>query len=213
MLRIAWQSRSPRSRRCRSRDGGVAERRQRDGAVALEIVAHAALAAKEVEQLRRLFDEEYFQDFRPWDPDQPYGYAPHDVHVIARFADAVAGHVGWARRVIGVGGTQVTIAGTGGVLISELARGQGLGGALMARAAQAMADAGDIDFGYLGCREEVVPFYSSCGWHRISAGERSIGRDGSSVEDDPGQPLMILPVDAALAEWPSGMIDLRGRPW
>jgi GNAT superfamily N-acetyltransferase len=184
-----------------------------DGTVVTEVVAHTALSEKDVEALRSLFDEEYFQDFGPWDPDQPYGYAPHDVHVIARSADSVVGHVGWARRVIDVGDEQVAIAGVGGVLISGEARGQGQGGVIMTRAAEAMADAGDIDFGYLGCREEVVPFYSSCGWHRISAGERSIGRDGSSAEDEPGQPLMILPLGTAPANWPSGVIDLNGRAW
>jgi aminoglycoside 2'-N-acetyltransferase I len=84
---------------------------------------------------------------------------------------------------------------------------------MMACAAQSMVDAGDIDFGYLGCREDVVPFYASCGWHRISAAERSVGRTGLPVEDAPGQPLMLLPIDSALAEWPAGVINLRGCAW
>ena len=181
--------------------------------IQIEVLAQGAPDPAALAALRTLFDSEYLCGFGPWDPDQPYGYAPHEVHVIARSADEVVGHVGWARRVIGVGGTPTTIGGVGGVLVAARARGLGLGASLMHRAAQAMADHGDIDFGYLGCREEVVPFYASCGWHRVLAPERLVGRDGTPVEEAPGQPLMVLPVGRAFAEWPSGTIDLRGRAW
>ncbi|WP_104193012.1 GNAT family N-acetyltransferase [Cryobacterium sp. Y82] len=179
----------------------------------IEVAAHNALGARDFDQLARLFNDEYFYDFGPWDPDQPYGYAPHDRHVICRSGDDIVGHVGWAGRVIGVGDVEVTIAGVGGVLVSERARGQRLGNRLMASAAQSMLDAGGFGFGYLGCREEVVPFYTTCGWRRVYAAEWSIGRDGRPADDAQGQPLMVLPVASELAAWPVGTIDLRGRAW
>ena len=83
----------------------------------------------------------------------------------------------------------------------------------MNRTASTVVDAGGIGFGYLGCREEVVSFYTACGWTRISAAERSVSRDGQSVYDPPGQPLLILPVAHRLASWPDGEVDLRGRAW
>lgn len=83
----------------------------------------------------------------------------------------------------------------------------------MNSAAQSMGAAGGIAFGYLSCREEVVSFYSSCGWTRISAAERSINRSGRLSEDPPGKPLLILPVEAEIADWPVGAVDLRGRAW
>lgn len=181
--------------------------------LSIVVVAHSALTVGDIDELRWLFDQEYLHDFGSWDPNQPYGYAPHDLHVIARSDDGVVGHVGWARRAIGVGGAAVAVAGVGGVLISERARGERLGKRLMASATQSMMDAGGIDFGYLGCREEVVPFYTSCGWSRVLAAERSVGRDGLLVEDVPGQPLLVLPITSERAAWPAGMIDLRGRAW
>ena len=69
----------------------------------------------------------------------------------------------------------------------------------MNRVAESMTDAGGIAFGYLGCREDVVSFYTACGWTRVSAAERSIGRAGQSVLDPPGQPLLVLPVEHRLA--------------
>ena len=75
-----------------------------------------------------------------------------------------------------VGGDEVEIAGVGGVLISDVVRGERVGRRLMDSAAESMKTAGGVAFGYLGCREEVVSFYTSCGWTRISceAFDRSV---------------------------------------
>ncbi|MGH3654336.1 GNAT family N-acetyltransferase [Glutamicibacter sp.] len=181
--------------------------------IVLDVVAHADLAAEDIAKLRRLFDAEYLQDFGSWAPDLPYGYAPHDFHVMARCKGEVVGHAGWARRTIGVGGRDLIIAGVGGVLVSQRARGRSLGEILMNRVASSMLDAGGISFGYLGCREEVAAFYGSCGWTRISAAERSISRAGQPAYDPPGQPLFALPIASRLASWPQGEVDLRGRAW
>lgn len=163
-------------------------------------------------ELRRLFDSEYLEEFGEWDPEQPYGYASHDFHVIARIDRRIAGHVGWARREVAVGAETVAIAGVGGVLVSDDARGIHLGGALMERAEQSMSEHG-VAFGYLGCREQVVPFYMSCGWIRITARERSIGRDGEHVVNEPGPPTLIRPITASVESWPEGDIDLHERAW
>lgn len=69
-----------------------------------------------------------------------------------------------------------------------------------------------VEFGYLGCRQQVVPFYEPCGWKRIRAREGSVGRDSEPVVQEPAPPILILPV-APLEIWPDGDIDLRGRAW
>ncbi|WP_230854929.1 GNAT family N-acetyltransferase [Arthrobacter terrae] len=99
------------------------------------------------------------------------------------------------------------------MLVSENARGFGLGERLLRAAHRSMLEAEGIQFGYLGCRETVVPFYRSCGWQRISVCERSVSREGRVVEDPPGQPLLILPIASSLSDWPTGVVDLRGRAW
>lgn len=87
--------------------------------------------------------------------------------------------------------------------MSEGARGTRLGEQLMHAAHRSMLDTEGIQFGDLGCREEVVPFYRACGWHRISVVECTISRAGSAIEDPLGQPLLIMPVESALDEWPA----------
>ncbi|MGW8484398.1 GNAT family N-acetyltransferase [Microbacterium sp. NPDC055903] len=176
------------------------------------IVRHEVLTANERSALRALFDAEYASGYGPWDPELPYGYAPHDVHVIASVDGAVIGHVGWARREIEVGSGILTIGGVGGVLVAEHARGNGLARELMAQAVRAMRADRGIEFGYLGCREEVAPFYAACGWRRIAAVERSISRDGDVALQAAGAPIMVRSVEGERS-WPVGDIDLRGRAW
>lgn len=177
------------------------------------MATHSELTAPDLGRIRRLFDDEYQSSEGPWNPDWPYGYAGHGLHVLARHGDETVGHVGWARRVIRVGDAEVTIAGVGGVLVSGHWRGRHLGVQLMSVAGQSMQAVRDIDFGYLGCDEDLVPFYTACGWRRITATEHFIDRDGASVVERAQAPLLVLPIQRSFDEWPVGEIDLRGRAW
>lgn len=162
-------------------------------------VLHSDLSRRELECLRDLFDGEYFREHGPWDPDAPYGYAPADVHVGVSSDGRLLGHVGFQLRSIAVGVCDVAVAGTGGVLVRKESRGIGLGAALMRRAQAAMRSF-DVpgkpkaEFGYLGCRPEVVPFYQATGWRRIdvvechvSMGEKRVSKgEGNAFGKGPG---------------------------
>ena len=171
---------------------------------------HHNLTTGQLDDLNRLFAAEYGEDFREWNPDQPYGYAPHDMHVVATLDAQTVGHIGWAQRSITVGGRPVTIAG---VLVAPNVRGHNLGQRLMRAAVDSMRVQSDAEFGYLGCDETVVPFYVSCGWQRIVASEHYIGRGGQPTQSTPGEPLLVMPLREAHQPWPAGEIDLQGRPW
>jgi aminoglycoside 2'-N-acetyltransferase I len=176
------------------------------------VVTHADLTAEQVDELRALFDSEYFAKYGPWDPDRPYGYSPADVHTLAYHDSVLVGHVGYQHRTIAVGRAKIMIAGTGGVLVSEHARGGGLGSRVMARVQQVIVDDERVDLGYLGCREEVVPFYESAGWQRIEVTERHLSmRDPREVVVSTGGPILIFPTHKS--DWPAGDIDLHGTPW
>jgi aminoglycoside 2'-N-acetyltransferase I len=182
-------------------------------AVEVAVVAHADLAPW-LADLRRLFDAEYLAEHGPWDPDLPYGYAPAGHHVLGLRDGTVVGHVGLQRRTIGVGRSDVVVAGVGGVLVAAGCRGSGVGRALLDEAAEVARDRVGADVGYLGCREEVVPFYRSCGWSRIVVREHSASRlDGRPVVQEAGPPILLQAACRPIAEWPPGDVDLRGRPW
>lgn len=183
----------------------------------LTVVPHTDLVGDLLTAVRDLFDAEYFAEFGYWNPDQPYGYAPHDVHIIAQDdAGQVIGHVGWGARMIAVGEQTLNIAGIGGVLVAPSARNNGLGRHLLKAATDTMQIMNDqgiipIDFGYLGCSEEVASFYQSCGFTRISAHEFHLDRTGEPKVAEPGEPLLVFPLNTK--EFPQGDINLNGRPW
>jgi aminoglycoside 2'-N-acetyltransferase I len=178
------------------------------------VIQHADLSEDDIRILGGLFNRQYCADFGPWNPEAPYGYSPADMHTLVCDGPALIAHVGFQVRLIEVGGNDVTVAGTGGVLVDESCRGTGRGREAMQCAQQAMRDDGRVEFGYLGCREQVVPFYTSTGWHRIHAIEHHASRlDQRGVVTSTGAPILIYPVRKEVAEWPTGDIDLRGTPW
>lgn len=50
----------------------------------IQVLAHQELTEADLGELRQLFDSEYLKEFGEWDPQQPYGYASHDVHIMVR---------------------------------------------------------------------------------------------------------------------------------
>jgi aminoglycoside 2'-N-acetyltransferase I len=176
------------------------------------VVTHPSLTGSQLAALRELFDREYFAEYGVWDPDQPYGYSPATVHTLAFVDSDLVGHIGFQQRTISVGEAEVVVAGTGGVLVDQQARGNGLGGRLMRRAQRAMREDAQIRFGYLGCREDVVPFYERSGWRRIRAVERHVSmQDPRATVVSSDDPILIFPIRDM--DWPRGDIDLRGTPW
>lgn len=180
----------------------------------IRIVQHPDLSIDDLAALRALFDSEYLADYGSWNPDQPYGYSPADVHVMVFDQERVIAHVGFQVRTITVGGVAVVVAGTGGVLVDAVHRARGVGRRAMLAAHAAMRADPRIAFGYLGCRSEVVPFYESAGWQRIHVTERCTSRiDQTTVLTETAAPLLVHPVHAQAADWPPGDVDLRGTPW
>ncbi|KSU77695.1 Nodulation protein A (NodA) [Pseudarthrobacter enclensis] len=180
----------------------------------LALRQHDELSTRDLAALEQLFNREYLRDYGPWTPDAPYGYSPADFHVLAFQGGVLAGHVGFQRRAISVGTDDVLVAGTGGVLVDQCFRGTGLGVRAMRHAQRAMRDEAGVDFGYLGCRKEVVPFYGSAGWVQVQATERCLSNaDQTTIIVSHDGPTLICSSIRDASEWPDGDIDLRGTPW
>lgn len=180
----------------------------------MRVRRHVDLTSSELDALENLFDSEYRNEFGTWNPDAPYGYSPADTHVLAFRGQALTAHVGFQRRLISVGSQEILVAGTGGVLVDERYRGTGLGGRTVRHAQTVMREETGVDFGFLGCRREVVPFYESAGWVQIHAMEQCLSRlDQTSVIVSEGGPNLICSAKRHANQWPQGDIDLRGTPW
>jgi aminoglycoside 2'-N-acetyltransferase I len=166
---------------------------------------HAAMAP--------LFDAEYAPGWGPWSARSGYGYAALELHALARHEGRLIGHAGTARRFVGVGDREVVISGIGGVVTHPEARGRGVGRAVLTALQDAVSTWAPASFGLLGCREEVVPFYESCGFTRVDALVRDLSpRDAATVVQSRG-PTLVCAGTEPVEAWPAGTIDLRGLPW
>lgn len=180
----------------------------------LKLRRHADLTFLELGALRELFDAEYFSEYGQWNPNAPYGYSPADFHVLAYQGSVLTAHLGFQRRIITVGDQQVMVAGVGGVLVHDRSRGSGIGGRMMRFAQTVMREEAGVEFGFLGCREEVVSFYESAGWIRIHVTERCLSRtDQTTVVVSEDEPNLICSATRDATQWPPGDVDLRGTPW
>lgn len=179
----------------------------------IELRWTTGLTPADYADMAELFDREYLDGWGPWDPRRGYGYARGELHALARSCGRMIGYATSARRFVGVGDQEVVIAGTGGVVTSPEMRGQGVGRAVLRALQEANRGLAPAPFGFLGCREEVVPFYESCGFRRVDALVRDVSpRDAMSVVESRG-PTMICAGTEPLDAWPEGAIDLRDLPW
>lgn len=93
------------------------------------------------------------------------------------------------------------------------ARGAGVGSEVLSALQEAVRGYAPADFGFLGCREEVVPFYESCGHARIHSLVLDVSpRDAITLVRSHG-PTVICAGTRSVDDWPEGAIDLRGLPW
>jgi GNAT superfamily N-acetyltransferase len=109
-------------------------------------------------------------------------------------------------RAIGASAGLITVGGLARVCTKPSARGRGLG-ELIARAALSAVDSGDFPFALFQTTHKVRPFYEKLGATTVD------NPIVNSLADDPNanpfwdEVVMRYPADA---DWPRGVIDLRG---
>ena len=118
-----------------------------------------------------------------------------------------------AGRRVRVGTAAVRIAGVSGVMTHPEYRGRGLAREIMTLVMKTAAERyGDVDFGLLDCRNELVGFYEPLGWRR-EPGRIFYTLDGvRGMYDSEHVNIMVYPLTHG-AVWPGGDVDLLGLPW
>lgn len=125
------------------------------------IVWDRDLTKKQLVGIKELFDNEYAALYGAWNQTQPYGYSPAELHVLAIKDGQVVRNIGMQRRQISVGNQEVTIAGTGGMLISPSYRKYGLGRKLLSALQEASRTIAPVDYGYLDVEKMLYLFMKS----------------------------------------------------
>lgn len=132
---------------------------------------NSTITDEELKDIEQLFNNEYTDEDDVWEKNTPYGFSPSDIRAMAYMNGKLIGHIGADKRWIAVGKSKVKVAGIGGVLVERDYRGFGIAKMLMHQLINNLQQKEYAHFGYLGCREEVVSFYNSCGFERIDRTE------------------------------------------
>lgn len=168
----------------------------------------------EIRLADRLGEDERKQLFE-WSED-PFGmrayrirWRPKELHFIVEASGRPVSHVGVLRHTLAVGDRRVTVGGVGGVITIGDAQGSGYASLALERATTFMRDELDVEFGFLFCRDPLVPFYERHGWRLIAA--------PVTVEQG-AEPPLVMPLNAMALPfdrraWPEGAINLESLPW
>lgn len=168
----------------------------------------------EIRLADRLSDEERRELFE-WGEDL-FGlgalkirWRPKELHFVVESSGRPVSHVGVLRHTLAVGGRPVTVGGVGGVITRGDAQGSGYASLALERASAFMRDELDVEFGFLFCRDPLVPFYERHGWRLIDV--------PVTVAQDEAPPL-VMPLNAMVLPfsnrpWPPGPVSLESLPW
>jgi GNAT superfamily N-acetyltransferase len=128
--------------------------------------------------------------------------------ILGNLDGVLVSYIGILRRVIRVGGEDITVGGIGGVATHPAWRRRGYAHALLKAAAEFMQKEGDIDFTMLFCSCEMIPYYQKSGY-RLVKNPLYITQSSGRLRFDDN--YMVLPVSGK--PWPEGEIDISGPPW
>jgi GNAT superfamily N-acetyltransferase len=117
-------------------------------------------------------------------------------------------HVAVLKHSILVADQPLRVGGIGGVVTIPHAQGQGYAQALLDRVEQFLCGELHVDFGFLFCRDRLVPFYAQRGWQPI-ANLVCIDQPAGSI--DAPLPVMVYPCQGEA--FPAGTVVLNSLPW
>jgi len=146
------------------------------------------------------------------DPSRTHDYKlswrPTETHIFVSAGGRKMCHVGLVRQTIEVSGASLDVAGAGGVLVRNGARGHGYGRAAMEAAEVFVSREMKIGFMLLFCREAVRSWYDALGWRKVLGATWAEQPNGSIV-----LPLVSMWKSLNGARWPEGDVYLHSRPW
>ena len=180
--------------------------------LSVHLKARGEVSPELEQKLRRLLQHAYPQFADLWAGVSYWGSEPEYHLWLAEEGRPVA-QLGFGRRVVGVNGQDVQIAGIGAVCVDPDWQGRGAGKRLLVELHRVLSNDLPADFGFLQCREAVVGFYQRGGFVRVPQPVSFFDPEEQQWVLNAG-PTMVPPALAELTAWPgAGEVDLRGLPW
>lgn len=136
-----------------------------------------------------------------------------EFRLIAEEKSQPIAHLEFGYRQITVENVSFEIAGIGAVAIHPDHQGKKLGKAMFAQLREYLLKNSNVDFGFIGCHDDVAGFYASSGFTRVYQSVYSLNPDSQTWETFHG-PTLIMPIHKPLKAWnANGLIHLNGMPW
>lgn len=137
-----------------------------------------------------------------------FAWAEIDWRVLVFCDGELASTLAITLRAARVGGTVVRLAGIGNLMTLPPWRGRGLATRAMEEAARFMRESLQVEFGFLLCSADLVPYYRALGWRPLDA---PVCFDQPSGPQRWEQEALVLA--SSNQTWPDGTVDLCGLPW
>ena len=137
-----------------------------------------------------------------------YTWAEQHWRVLVYCEGQLASTLAITEREAMVGGKTVTLAGIGNVMTPPEWRRRGLAARAMQEAAEFLCDEIPVDFGFILCSHDLIPYYQRLGWRQVNA---PVVFDQPTGKVRWQEEAMALP--CAEHPWPDGTVDLCGLPW
>lgn len=181
--------------------------------LACRLVAEGAVTPAEDDAIKRLLVAAFPQHAAVFADASYDGARPEYRLWLETPTGALVAHLDFERRVIGVGGADILVAGIGEVATHPDWQGSGIGRRMVNALCAILRTTHPVPFGYLNCLDAVVGFYTAVGFHRSDRRVREIDRETGQLSEFDGH-CMVLPACAPIEQFPAeGLIDLRGLPW
>ncbi|MGH3860539.1 GNAT family N-acetyltransferase [Actinokineospora sp.] len=160
------------------------------------------------ERLAELFVLAYPRSAAKFSGARSWSSARPETRIVGTLDGHAVAHLGILRRFLRTDtGAGLLVGDVGLVAVHPDLHGRGVGGELLRRATAVLAGL-DMPFGFLTCGNHVVPFYRSAGWHLLD-GQVTRMIDSRNETVVYGEASMVLPVGAALSDWPAGQSVVR----
>ena len=154
-----------------------------------------------------------FPDYTDFFSANSYWGTKPEFRLIALENKQPIAHLEFGYRQISVGDMPVNIAGIGAVAIHPQHQGKKLGKLMFAHLREYLLKHSKVDFGFIGCHEEVAGFYAASGFHRVDQSVYNLNPDSEKWETFHG-PTLVMPIHKSMQEWRHGeLIHLHGMPW
>ncbi len=154
-----------------------------------------------------------FPDYVDFFSANSYWGTKPEFRLIAVENDHPIAHLEFGYRRISVGDMPVKIAGIGAVAIHPSHQGRKLGKTMFAQLRAYLLKNSSVDFGFIGCHEEVAGFYAASGFQRVDQSVYNLNPDSQTWETFHG-PTLVMPIHKSMHEWQHGaLIHLHGMPW